>query len=77
MAPAEPADEVCQKKAVRRTEGGHPVHSFRTLLAALGTQGRDTCQFGDGDSVIQINKVTDLTPLQTEAFRLLQQERSQ
>ena len=77
VAPAEPADEVCQKKAVRQTENGHPVHSFRTLLAALGTQCRDTCQFGDGESVIQISKLTDPTPLQTEAFRLLEQKRSQ
>jgi transposase len=77
VASAEPADEVCQKKAARRTVDGHPVHSFRTLLATLGTQCRDTCQFGEGESAIPISKVTDFTPLQTEAFRLLQQERSQ
>jgi hypothetical protein len=77
VAPAEPADEVLQKKAVRQTEDGHPVHSFRTLLAALSTLCRQTCQFGDGESGIQISKLTEPTALQTEAFHLLQQERRQ
>lgn len=48
------------------------LHSFRTLLAALATQSRHICQFGD--SVIPIRKTTDPSPLQIEAFRLLQQK---
>jgi hypothetical protein len=74
VAQAEPAEELCRKKATRHNEEGYPLHSFRTLLAELGTQSRNTCQFGDGDSVIQIRKITDPSPLQLEAFRLLQQE---
>jgi transposase len=74
VAQAEPAEEVCRKKAKRRSEKGYPLHSFRTLLAALATQSRYTCQFGDGDLVIPISKTTDPSPLQIEAFRLLQQE---
>ena len=74
VAPAEPADEVREKKAERRTAEGYAVHSFRTLLAELGTQCRQTCQLGDRDSAIQIDKITEPTGLQTEAFRLLEQE---
>jgi len=77
VAQAEPADEVRQKKATRRSEEGYDLHSIRTLLAALATQCRDTCQFGDGESAIRITKITDSTPLQTKALHLLQQERSQ
>jgi len=74
VAQAEPATEVRRKKAIRRSEEGHPLNSFRTLLAALATQCRTTCQFGDGDSNIPISKTTDPSTLQNEAFRLLQQE---
>ena len=74
VAQAEPAAEVCRKKATRRSEEGYPLNSFRTLLAALATQCRTTCQFGDGDSAIPIRKTTDPSTLQNEAFRLLQQE---
>ena len=48
VLPAQAAAEVREKKRSRRTQDGYPVHSFRTLLAVLGTQCRDTCQFGDG-----------------------------
>jgi len=74
VAPAEPAAGVRRKKALRRNEEGNPLNSFRTLLAALATQCRTTCQFGDGDSAIPISKTSDPSQLQNEAFRLLQQE---
>jgi transposase len=77
VLPAQAAAEVREKKRSRRTQDGYPVHSFRTLLAALGTQCRDTCQFGDGEPVIEIGKLSEPTPLQTEAFRLLEHECSQ
>jgi transposase len=71
---AEPAEELSRKKATRRSAEGYPLHSFRTLLAELATQSRHTCQFGDGDSAIPISKTTEPSALQTEAYRLLQQE---
>ena len=64
--------DVCQNNAVGQPDQGHPLHSFRTLLAELGAQCRNTCQFGDGQSVIEITKLTEPNPLQSEAFRLLQ-----
>ena len=73
VAPAQSAAEVQQKSAARRTHEGHEVQSFRTLLMALGTQCRQTYRFAENESAIEIQKLTDPTPLQTEAFRLLQQ----
>ena len=77
VAPAQPTMEVQAKKAARQTEGGHPVQSFRTLLTELGTQCRNTCEFGATESGVDYVKLTDSTPLQSEAFRLLQEYRSQ
>jgi transposase len=74
VAQAQPAEEVCRKKATRRSAEGYPLHSFRTLLAELATQSRYTGEFGEGDAAILIRKITDPSPLQTEAHRLLQQE---
>lgn len=74
VAQAKPAAAVRRKKALRRSEEGYPLNSFRTLLTALATQCRTTCQFGDGDSAIPIRKTTEPTTLQNEAFRLLEQE---
>ena len=77
VASARPAAEVTAKKAARQTEGGYEVQSFSTLLAELGTQCRNLCEFGEGKSVIHITKITEPTPLQSEAFRLLKPQRSQ
>jgi transposase len=74
VAQAEPAAAVRRKKALRRSDEGYPLNSFRTLLTALATQCRTTCQFGDGDSAIPIRKTTEPNTLQNEAFRLLQQK---
>jgi transposase len=77
VAPARPTAEVQAKKASRQTEEGHPVQSFRTLLAELATQSRNTCEFGEAESPARFVQPTDRTPLQSEAFRLLQQYCSQ
>ncbi len=77
VASARPAAEVTAKKATRQTEGGYEVQSFSTLLAELGTQCRNLCEFGEGKLIIHITKITEPTPLQSEAFRLLKQQCSQ
>jgi len=74
---ARPAAEVRRKKATRRNEAGDAVHSFRTLLAALGVQCRQTCQLGEGESAVLMTRSTDATALQSKAFDLLQQACSQ
>jgi transposase len=73
VTPAEPADEVKAKKATRQSEDGHELNSFDTLLVELATQCRNTCEFGVEDSTVGYTKLTDLSPLQSEAFNLLEQ----
>lgn len=77
VASAEPAPEVRAKKAARRTEDGHELHSFRELLAELGLQCRNTCEFGLPESPLRVTQLTDPTPLARAAFDLLDRTCSQ
>jgi transposase len=71
VAPAKPSASVNRKKATHRTADGLPVHSFGTLLAELATRCRHTCVPAGGSAEATFTKLTNATPLQTEAFRLL------
>jgi hypothetical protein len=73
VAPAEPSEAAQRKKATRRTADGHEVHSFRTLLAELGKRCRTTCLITATEPHTTFTQVTECTPLQAEAFRLLNQ----
>ena len=77
VAAAQPTADVQKKKTERQTKEGNELQSFRTLLNELGTQCRNTCQLGEGSSAVQITKVTEPTPLQTEAFHHLEHYCSQ
>jgi hypothetical protein len=77
VASAQPTADVQAKKIERRTDEGNEIQSFRTLLDELGTQCRNSCELGDSRAVIHVTKVTDPTPLQTEAFRCLEDYCSQ
>jgi hypothetical protein len=57
------------KAASRKTAGGHPVHSFRTLLQDLATLTRNTVRLGDAPTVTML---ATPTPLQQEVFDKLQ-----
>ena len=57
-----------RKAASKRTEDGHPVHSFRTLLTDLATMAQNTVRFGaDLDTTV----LATPTALQKHAFDLL------
>jgi len=71
VAPAEPSASAKRKKATHRTADDLPVHSFATLIAELATRCRHTCVPAGGSAEATFTKLTDPTPLQTEAFRLL------
>jgi len=71
VAPAKPSAAARKKKCARQTEDGFPVHSFSTLLAALGTRCRNTCQAKSGGSGSSFQMLTEVTPLQAKALRLL------
>ena len=57
-----------RKAARKRTDDGHPVHSFRSLLADLATVTRNTVRFGA--NLIATILATP-TPFQQHAFDLL------
>jgi len=57
-----------RKAAAKRTDDGHPVHSFRTLLADLATVTRNTVRFGTD---LFATVLATPTPFQQRAFDLL------
>jgi hypothetical protein len=58
-----------RKAASKRTEEGHPVHSFRTLLTDLATMTRNTVRFATD---LQATVLATPTALQKYAFDLLE-----
>jgi transposase len=72
VAAAKPSASVRRKKTKHQTSGGLPVHSFRTLLAHLGTRSRETYQVASDPSGATFTRLTDLGPVQAEALRLLE-----
>jgi hypothetical protein len=71
VAPAEPSEAAQKKKRARQTKDGLSVHSFSTLLAALGTRCRNTCRANSGGSGSSFQMLTEATPLQAKALQLL------
>jgi transposase len=71
VAKAEASESVEQKKKTHLTESGLEVQSFRTLLAELGSQTRNTCVLVGEPSEASFQQLSEPTPLQAEAFRLL------
>ena len=72
VAAAEPSDSVRRKKTTHQTATGLPVHSFRTLLAHLGTRSRETYQVVSDPSGATFARVSELDTVQEEALRLLE-----
>jgi hypothetical protein len=65
-----------RKAARKRTDDGHPVHSFRTLLADLATLTRNTVRFGkdpgsNPGKALRATVLATPTPLQQHVFDLL------
>src|SRR5437588_2157436 len=71
VAKAEASESVEVKKKTHLTESGLEVHSFHTLLADLGSQTRNTCTIMGDQSGASFQQISEPTPLQAEAFRLL------
>ena len=72
VAPAQPSAAVKRKKAQRTTADGLPVHSFDTLLAALGTRCRTTCLMTADPAAPRIQQLTEPTPFHSRVRELLQ-----
>jgi hypothetical protein len=65
-----------RKAARKRTDDGHPVHSFRTLLADLATLTRNTVRFGkdpgsNPGKALCATVLATPTPFQRHVFDLL------
>ena len=70
VAPARPSASARAKASRKRTPHGLPVHSFQTLLADLATLTRNQVQ-PVAQGAVAADVLTSPTPLQAEAFRLL------
>jgi hypothetical protein len=71
VKPAKPSESAQRKKKTRKTATGLPVHSFKTLMAHLGTRSRQTNQLVSDPSGSTFQQVSEPDALQAEAFRLL------
>ena len=71
VAPARASDSVRLKKNTHLTPDGLPVHSFRSLLAHLGTRCRNTCVVVGDSKQTTFEQVTEADALQAEALRLI------
>jgi transposase len=71
VAPAEPSAAVQIKKQRKQTAEGFQVQSFPTLLQALATRCRNTCQVQVRGKAPTFEQVTQATPLQARIFQCL------
>jgi len=71
VAPARPSPSVKKKKQSKQTPEGFPVQSFHSLMRDMATRCKNTCRLGEGAAAARFTKLTELTPLQKEAFGLL------
>jgi transposase len=71
VAAARSSQSARRKKTTHATSGGLPAQSFRTLLAHLGTQCRNTCVVAGAAHETTFCQETEADPLQAEALRLI------
>jgi transposase len=71
VLPARASASARLKKKTHTTPEGLPVHSFRTLLAHLGTRCRITCVVTGDPNQTTFRQVREADALQAEALRLI------
>ena len=71
VAKAEPSESAKRKKTKLVTPDGFAVHSFRTLLNALGTRCKNRCRLKGGGPETTFTQLTEFDALQSRAFDLL------
>lgn len=69
VAKAARSPQAKRKAATQRTLGGQPCHSFKTLIAELATQTRNTIHLASTDS--SFDQLTKPTPIQAHALKLI------
>ncbi len=70
-APPERPAEARRKEQTKQTADGLVVHSFRTLLASLGTLVKNQVVPHGGDGSAAFDLLTQPTALQNRAYALL------
>jgi transposase len=70
VKPAPRSEAAKAKDSNKQTEDGLPVHSFRTLLADLGTLAKNRVRVREGKGT-EFYVITNSTPLQQRALDLL------
>ena len=71
VVPAPRSEGALRKDRTQRTADGFPVHSFRTLLATLGTLVKNRVVPRGPDPGTAFHLLTQPTPIQQRAFELL------
>ncbi len=71
VTPARASQSAQLKEQTHLTTVGLPVQSFRTLLAHLGTRGRNTCVVTAAPNQTTFRQVTEADALQAEALRMI------
>jgi len=71
VKPAQASKSAQEKKKTKRNAAGEPVHSFRTLLAELARQTRNTHVITGFEGQGTFTQVVEANPLQAKAFALL------
>ena len=71
VAKAEPSASCKRKKTERTTVEGLPIHSFQTLLAAMGTRCKNRCRLSGSGPETTFERVTEANTLQRKALDLL------
>ncbi len=69
VAPARRSEAALKKVRRKRTEEGHPLHAFDTLLKDLATLTKNTVRVGH--TQITFEQYAEPTQLQARAFQLL------
>jgi transposase len=71
VRPARASESARHKKKTHATPEGLPVHSFRSLMAHLGTRCRNTCMVTGDPKETTFRQVTEADAVQAEALRLV------
>jgi transposase len=71
VAPAQPSQSARRKRARRVNANGFPVQNLRTLLRNLATRCHNTCRLKQESGSPTVTRITEPSPLQAEALRLI------
>ena len=71
VSPAQRSVSAEEKAVSKRTDDDLPVHSFRSLLQDLGTLTRNRCIQPAVGADHPVHILSEPTPVQEKAFRLL------